>query len=97
MAARREVPEPPGVLGVTRRTLPSRARRWGVFAVGEVRTGLRRVRGSVVPLLQSAMAAGLAWSASVVISRDFEISQFWQNLQARLQPAVPNENTLEPG
>jgi hypothetical protein len=36
-------------------------RRWGVFAVGEVRTGLRRVRGSVVPLLQSAMAAGLAW------------------------------------
>lgn len=61
MAARREVPEPPGVLGVTRRTLPSRARRWGVFAVGEVRTGLRRVRGSVVPLLQSAMAAGLAW------------------------------------
>ena len=46
---------------MTRRTLPSRARRWGVFAVGEVRTGLRRVRGSVVPLLQSAMAAGLAW------------------------------------
>ena len=25
------------------------------------------------------------------------MSQFWQNLQARLQPAVPNENTLEPG
>ena len=25
------------------------------------------------------------------------MSQFWQNLQVRLQPAVPNENTLEPG
>jgi hypothetical protein len=31
------------------------------------------------------------------MSRDFEISQFWQNLQARLQPAVPNDRTLEPG
>jgi hypothetical protein len=31
------------------------------------------------------------------MSRDFEMSQFWQNLQARLQPAVPNENTDEPG
>ncbi len=25
------------------------------------------------------------------------MSQFWQNLQARLQPAVPNESTDEPG
>jgi len=25
------------------------------------------------------------------------MSQFWQNLQARLQPAVPNENTGVPG
>ena len=25
------------------------------------------------------------------------MSQFWQNLHARLQPAVPNESTLEPG
>ena len=25
------------------------------------------------------------------------MSQFWQNLHARLQPAVPNENTLLPG
>jgi hypothetical protein len=45
----------------------------------------------------SAMAAGDAASISVSISRDFEMSQFWQNLQARLQPAVPNESTLEPG
>jgi hypothetical protein len=26
-----------------------------------------------------------------------EISQFWQNLQVRLQPAVPNESTAVPG
>jgi len=26
-----------------------------------------------------------------------EMSQFWQNLQARLQPAVPKDNTDEPG
>ncbi len=45
----------------------------------------------------SAIAAGDAASINVSISRDFEMSQFWQNLQARLQPAVPNENTLEPG
>jgi hypothetical protein len=25
------------------------------------------------------------------------MSQFWQNLQARLQPAVPKENTVVPG
>ena len=31
------------------------------------------------------------------ISRLFEMSQFWQNEQARLQPAVPNERTDEPG
>jgi hypothetical protein len=34
---------------------------------------------------------------SVSISRDLLMSQFWQNLQARLQPAVPNDNTLDPG
>ena len=43
------------------------------------------------------MAAGDAASCSVSISRDFEMSQFWQNLQARLQPAVPNDSTDEPG
>ena len=45
----------------------------------------------------SAIASGLAWSISRSISVDLEMSQFWQNLQARLQPAVPNENTAEPG
>ena len=45
----------------------------------------------------AAIASGEAWSCSRSISRDFEMSQFWQNLQARLQPAVPNERTLEPG
>jgi hypothetical protein len=33
----------------------------------------------------------------VSISRDLEMSQFWQNLQARLQPAVPNDRTPLPG
>ena len=31
------------------------------------------------------------------MSRDLEMSQFWQNLQARLQPAVPKESTAVPG
>ena len=48
-------------------------------------------------VLFPAMVPGLAWSASRSKSRDLDISQFWQNLQARLQPAVPNENTLVPG
>ncbi len=45
----------------------------------------------------AAIASGDAASASVSISRDFEMSQFWQNRQARLQPAVPNERTADPG
>ena len=44
-----------------------------------------------------AIVSGVAWSASVSISRDFEMSWFWQNLQPRLQPAVPKLSTLEPG
>jgi hypothetical protein len=43
------------------------------------------------------MVSGEASSASVSISRDLEMSQFWQNLQPRLQPAVPNESTGVPG
>ncbi|QIK71033.1 FUSC family protein [Propioniciclava coleopterorum] len=39
----------------------SRVRRWGVFLLGEIRTGLRRVRGSFVPIAESALAAALAW------------------------------------
>ena len=31
------------------------------------------------------------------VSRDLEMSQFWQNLQPRLHPAVPNESTGVPG
>ena len=45
----------------------------------------------------AAIASGDAASISVSISRDLEMSQFWQNLHARLQPAVPNESTAEPG
>jgi hypothetical protein len=45
----------------------------------------------------AAIACGLAWSCRRSISRDFEISQFWQNLHARLQPAVPNERIEVPG
>ena len=43
------------------------------------------------------MASGDAASASVSISRDLEMSQFWQNRHARLQPAVPNDSTALPG
>ena len=43
------------------------------------------------------MASGDAASASVSISFDLEMSQFWQKRQARLQPAVPNESTDVPG
>jgi hypothetical protein len=44
-----------------------------------------------------AMRCGEAVPISRSISRLLEMSQFWQNLQARLQPAVPNDSTLEPG
>jgi hypothetical protein len=43
------------------------------------------------------MPSGDASSASVSISFDLLMSQFWQNRQARLQPAVPNESTGVPG
>src|ERR1700736_3718567 len=45
----------------------------------------------------AASSLGLARSASVSISRDLLMSQFWQNLQAKLQPAVPNDRTALPG
>jgi len=44
-----------------------------------------------------AMVSGSARSLSCPTSRDLEIDQFWQNLHPRLQPAVPNDSTLEPG
>jgi hypothetical protein len=31
------------------------------------------------------------------VSRAFEMSQFWQKSQARLQPAVPKDSTDVPG
>ena len=40
---------------------------------------------------------GEASSERVSASLDLEMSQFWQKRQARLQPAVPNESTAEPG
>jgi hypothetical protein len=43
------------------------------------------------------MVSGEASSRRRSISLDFEMSQFWQNLQARLHPAVPNERTGVPG
>jgi hypothetical protein len=43
------------------------------------------------------MSSGVARLARVSTSRDLEISQFWQNLQARLHPAVPNDSTAESG
>src|ERR687884_1857861 len=45
----------------------------------------------------AARASGDAACDSVVISRDLEMSQFWQKRQARLHPAVPNDSTDEPG
>ena len=44
-----------------------------------------------------AMASGEAWFCSRSKSRALEMSQFWQNLQVRLQPAVPNDSTGVPG
>ena len=44
-----------------------------------------------------AIFSGDAASARVSTSLDLEMSQFWQNRQARLQPAVPNESTGVPG
>ncbi|MCY1465681.1 hypothetical protein D9M71_838650 [compost metagenome] len=50
-----------------------------------------------VSMAARAMVAGSAESIRRSMSRDLEISQFWQNLHARLQPAVPKDSTLEPG
>src|SRR6201995_5369745 len=44
-----------------------------------------------------ATSPGSARLARGSISLYLEMSQFWQNLHARLQPAVPNDSTAEPG
>ena len=43
------------------------------------------------------MHSGDAVAASVSVSRDLLMSQFWQNRQFRLHPAVPNDRTGVPG
>ena len=45
----------------------------------------------------SATPAGDAAADSAWSSLAFEMSQFWQKRQPRLQPAVPNDSTLDPG
>jgi hypothetical protein len=51
------------------------------------------------PSLPAARAtvSGDAASARVSVCLDLLMSQFWQNLQARLQPAVPKLRTAVPG
>src|SRR3989442_8288262 len=41
-------------------------------------------------LVDAAIMFGVAPSTRRSVSRDFEMSPFWQNLQARVQPPVPN-------
>ena len=45
----------------------------------------------------AARARGAAGAARVSNCREVEISQFWQYLHARLQPAVPKDRIVEPG
>lgn len=44
-----------------------------------------------------AIVFGKASADRVSISLDLLMSEFWQNLQAKLHPAVPNESTGVPG
>ena len=44
-----------------------------------------------------AIASGEARSCRRSKARAFEMSQFWQNLQVRLHPAVPKDSTGVPG
>ena len=80
------------ILGLTRA-----GRRLDVEAAGTIESVVKATLAAPASTAASAMASGEARSASRSISRDLEMSQFWQNLHARLQPAVPNESTLEPG
>ena len=59
--------------------------------VGERHAAAAQLRGG------PAIASGEAASASVSISLDLEMSQFWQNRQARLQPAVPKREDRRAG
>jgi hypothetical protein len=51
----------------------------------------------LVATAAAAIISGVAVSHKVSHSRDLLMSQFWQNLQVRLQPAVPNDSTGVPG
>ena len=55
--------------------------------------GTAEARERILPEIVSGSAVSLSRSTS----RDLEMSQFWQNRQPRLQPAVPNDSTLVPG
>ena len=81
--------DPARVAGVAVSTAYSRKMTGSLY----VKATLRQPSRSAV----AAISSGDAASASVSISRDFEMSQFWQNRHARLQPAVPNESTAVPG
>src|ERR1700738_2964994 len=59
----------------------------------EVKAALRQPSSCALRAIWSGVAA----SARTSISRDFDMSQFWQKRQPRLQPAVPKERTLVPG
>ena len=45
----------------------------------------------------SAIWLGEAAADMISTSRDRVLSQFWQNLHARLHPAVPKDSTGVPG
>ena len=65
----------------------------------EIRVFFEAVQAAEGPAPKALIVphAGCNLACNLSSSRDFEISQFWQNLQARLQPAVPNESTGVPG
>src|ERR671934_2543547 len=87
---------------VTATALMPRSRQASATSIAYSRkmTGSLYVKATLAHPSASAAAAispGEAASASVSISRDLEMSQFWQNRQARLQPAVPKDSTADPG
>jgi hypothetical protein len=70
--------------------VPVRFRR-----LGEVERGV--IERAPLAAAASAIATREARYNSPSISRAFEMFQFWQNLQLKLQPAVPNDSTAVPG
>jgi hypothetical protein len=66
---------------------------WKITGSLYVNATLRQPRRSAA----AAMVSGVAASMRRSMARAFEMLQFWQNRQVRLQPAVPNESTAVPG